>query len=1688
MAYRGGPYGSGSLKPRKVKVRKRAKDPVSRAVSTVVRSTTRAATPPSRSTGRPPQQVVRQRATRQAGRPARVKIKRRQQKAAERRRVALAVLNRTARSVETTAWLTDPKRVVADTAAASIARTARKTSQAQHPARRTLYTPLTAQGRKAAAIKVGTTKPRGQGRVVTSSHPKYHPLPKPKVISHKAVLKAKKSERQKDPDLFRTHPDEALAYHKAPTFKKSPVGKAERNIRKYLKHKVDTGPQLGAAFTPATLTDPGAKVVKNFVKDAIDTPTNVAASTFVTGHALAKAAGGDTEEIKKVGKSLKDDTFVGNVLQGKFKKAGEVAEKHPLNSLLELSGAKAVVGRTAGFGLRHAPSKKLRKAGSTKRKPLRLYGHVEGGPTMKRTYSRDAINKALQKTHEAAQRSVGRDPDVAHGRRQKHELHLRGNDEIALTEGLRRHGRGKAVTETHRATHAPRIKIRKKGRTPGLKKHHEDAIALVVERAIRRPDTVKSDLVRYREKLEEIDPKTLYPDGQEMRAKLIKQVDGLLKNKEFLADPHPAFKAAETVIKAEAERTTALKATKMLSDDEEAAKYVPYSVLHMGAKPSKTGGPPTIQDVPIPVPIIKAHMEANGVAEPGFFSQRPGATGKSSFYTAIAGKNMRRPANYSKTRGGGATAEGTYDATPDALAAQGSHSANMSEAAQGFDRYVSEFGIKRPIEKGEKDTAGYWKSHDEASHAAAELQEKVGVELTPMNVGRTNEIKNLLNAGEPSASALTNLSARVHQAFEPDNQAGEYVLVPKILADKLKSSVAPRAKWEQAAQEYSRIFKATVLSGSTKWLFGNVTDLTLRSLMEGITPVDLVRGKQVLKGLEKVDPRAAEVLRERLGTNFIGSQAGMETFRERGRIASTLPARAVAEPWKLQKRAVYGANSAMERNANFAALGKYARQNTKRSAKDIGGFFKVGQKGLEQAIDGLRGTTEQVAAARFVERVYGRWGKMSPEAKRFLIHAPFVQWLNVATKYVFVTLPLHHPIKTGIIAALSDATEEERKALGFHIDPFSVAQALEGYLQGGVPSGDKVIPFGRYTSFGILADAPDSLVDFLLPQFQSAMNVAGGEDFLGREIKNDDGTSLSRSQKLGLAVYTLLEGSVPWLSYSRRLQEGGGSSKPTSTVFNPKVFNPGEGTGDAFDKVFNPLRPQTARYSNEEKKGRTSVPKLRAPGDFSAPAPSGQKPGSFNPPSTPGVPTPGALKGATAKFPTELSAWMGTGAVNKAARLATQDLKPLKQLKPGKPIRKVRVQAHPQRANNTAATPQSEVLGGLEAVASALGQKGPKRREQIPTKGQKTIKVEATGEKVPSGVPAEYRRYLAKYGHLADEEAAKWGLTGAELIAKIHKVESGFEHRLPDGSLKTSSAGAKGAGQFMPGTRDGFIQRYGVDPWKNTESAVKATALYMRDSGLAAYNPLNGGRNTAYEQAVVNADVGKGTAKVKRGKGPVGKVVGKPLDRPGVKTHKSIIDFAKHVAGVAGTPIQIGTGSNHSRLTASGNVSDHWSGHALDLPAAGGKLTHMGQSALVAAGMKPAQAKKELGGIYNINGYQIIFNAADHYDHLHVGESGSHQDVGGSYSLAGSAPSFPAMSSGTGTSGGVSTGAVGGSSRTKAGKRRAKVKKKPEADISALLELLARSPSVGSSDPLAQQKRAASDSASLLRAVAAMKK
>lgn len=121
-----------------------------------------------------------------------------------------------------------------------------------------------------------------------------------------------------------------------------------------------------------------------------------------------------------------------------------------------------------------------------------------------------------------------------------------------------------------------------------------------------------------------------------------------------------------------------------------------------------------------------------------------------------------------------------------------------------------------------------------------------------------------------------------------------------------------------------------------------------------------------------------------------------------------------------------------------------------------------------------------------------------------------------------------------------------------------------------------------------------------------------------------------------------------------------------------------------------------------------------------------------------------------------------------------------------------------------------------------------------------------------------------------------------------------------------------------------------------------------------------------------------------------GKIVGQPIDRAGVATRPHVLNAVRAISAISGTPITVGTGTNHDQYTTNGSQSRHWTGDAIDLPSTGKRLVQIGQAALIAAGMNPRKARKQTAGLYNINGWQIIFGTndpalgGDHTDHVHV--------------------------------------------------------------------------------------------------------
>jgi lysophospholipase L1-like esterase len=114
-------------------------------------------------------------------------------------------------------------------------------------------------------------------------------------------------------------------------------------------------------------------------------------------------------------------------------------------------------------------------------------------------------------------------------------------------------------------------------------------------------------------------------------------------------------------------------------------------------------------------------------------------------------------------------------------------------------------------------------------------------------------------------------------------------------------------------------------------------------------------------------------------------------------------------------------------------------------------------------------------------------------------------------------------------------------------------------------------------------------------------------------------------------------------------------------------------------------------------------------------------------------------------------------------------------------------------------------------------------------------------------------------------------------------------------------------------------------------------------------------------------------------------------------------DFLDAMAGYYEGTIIATTTTNHSKMTANGNVSDHYSGNAVDLGSVanwGGQVdgaggTKLAVAAYRAAGFSYSEAVRQAatpqytryanGKVDEANGVQILWRVADHHDHVHIG-------------------------------------------------------------------------------------------------------
>lgn len=382
-------------------------------------------------------------------------------------------------------------------------------------------------------------------------------------------------------------------------------------------------------------------------------------------------------------------------------------------------------------------------------------------------------------------------------------------------------------------------------------------------------------------------------------------------------------------------------------------------------------------------------------------------------------------------------------------------------------------------------------------------------------------------------------------------QVGEdrWAAVPHVAAERLMNhhvvgtSPATMAKVMRTSRG---AFTNAVLPLSAKWLAGQGAEAGIRSAVAGAGPMDWLRMGKVVKELNKKQPGAGDALATRisggqfgltgpardfaagksLATEFdgtpLGQPAAAVTFA-----GQAAPLRGVRHGWKQYTRVVLDlVNHTIESNARKAMAGQ-AIKNLGFQDLHVNGLSEAA---LEDAAKGLQGTHNQVALARAVDRMYGRYQKFSPDTRSLLLHwTPFLPWYLNTAKFLLRVLPMDHPVITAVLADTNMVEEEWRKSHNISLH----GPHVPWYMLGSYPTKDgKYRNLAHYTPWGVGADPVGASGDLMLPQFLGPLKNAGGVDWKWQRLTHGGkhGTEFNQGEKAIRALVTAAEEQVPGVS------------------------------------------------------------------------------------------------------------------------------------------------------------------------------------------------------------------------------------------------------------------------------------------------------------------------------------------------------------------------------------------------------------------------------------------------------------------------------------------------------------------------------------------------------------------------------
>lgn len=587
---------------------------------------------------------------------------------------------------------------------------------------------------------------------------------------------------------------------------------------------------------------------------------------------------------------------------------------------------------------------------------------------------------------------------------------------------------------------------------------------------------------------------------------------------------------------------------------------------------------------------IITHMRANG-ADPklaSYVSGDPSVKGARAYFQNFA----QGRASGVKRFTGKSIVKGTGGSGYQALIDEAVRQSGQIDRVRTFDQFVKYAGIGKE--------GGKYFNWGDAVQFAKDFEAETGEVLVPLRAFNAKHDAKVVETFQQPHNTRTDLISKTFdnaQTAPPRGTEGveNVVLVPEAEMNQLMG-LQRRASTAggRIGRKVTNLFRGIVLPFSPRWMAGNTLEAALRLAVRGISPHDVHVGRKVLAATMQLDRQAGrELLARTKGSMLFGSrdrhqivdptQLAKLTRGEAltGTLVRLPVLRQLGMVIKGWQDLAFGANTAMENFAATAVLGKFSRREIQEFSDSWITGMRAHPDAIMEAARGHLGTAKQIEFAAYLDETLGKYRRFSPTMQMVVQNfAPFLPWYANAFRFVYWTLPVHHPLKTALFtkteATLQDQWQQQNGA------------APPGDLRGGVASGrGGYIPLAHYGPFGAFTgNGPQiddksklwlpiaGLPDFILPQLSGpAAILQGRSPISGAKLKGDDGQPLTDNGNLTamLALNSVFETYVPLVSWGRRFAEGGKSSADTSTIFSPKVKPESESDAPA-NRILNPFR------------------------------------------------------------------------------------------------------------------------------------------------------------------------------------------------------------------------------------------------------------------------------------------------------------------------------------------------------------------------------------------------------------------------------------------------------------------------------------------------------------------------------------